>query len=98
MLFFPDLHVGYLSANARPAVPELWLSGVPGRSEIDARVFRERLSDVGLVLVRSCLGGKDWFTCHPTFDKPNDALDAAVRESFDLSFVHADYAVWKRKP
>jgi hypothetical protein len=97
VLFYPEMHAAYLSANARPAVPEPWMSGVPGRSEIDAHVFRERLYEVGVVAIRDCVGMRDWFNCKPVYHLPNDALGAAVEEAFKEDFVHGDYAVLKRR-
>jgi hypothetical protein len=96
VLFLPDMPSGYLSANARPAVPELWSMAKPGQSAIDAQVFRERLHEIGLVVVRSCEPGKNWQkweACTTTLDIPADPLQAAVLETFTEVLRRPDYTL-----
>jgi hypothetical protein len=98
VLFLPDMPSGYLSANARPAVPEMWAMSRPAQSAIDAQVYRERAADIGLVVVRSCDGTRNWQrweACTPTLDAPADPLQAAVLESTIAVVERPDYTVRK---
>lgn len=93
VLFLPDMHAGYLSASARPAIPELWLTHSLGRSKINARLFEERLSQVDVVMVRTCGGTANWTRCSPQLPLPKDPLQALVKERFAEEFRRLDYAI-----
>jgi hypothetical protein len=100
VLFLPDLPSGYLSANARAAIPEVWPSGVVSRSEIDAQIYRERLPNVGFVMVQRCevvRNWQRWEECTPELDIPADPLQAAVLATHVEAFRHFGYSVWKRR-
>ena len=100
VLFLPDLPSGYLSANARPAVPELWAMGRGRQSAIDAEIFRERAPEIGLVMVRSCEVSRNWQkwdACTPTLDMPADPLQAAVMGAFVEVLRRPEYSLMKRR-
>ena len=97
VLFMPDMNAAYLSANARPAIPEMWVMNVPGRSPIQVEIFNQRLPEIGAVIIRSCPGANDWSNCTPSLLEPRDPLHAAVNSSFVESFRRYDYAVMRRR-
>ncbi len=94
VLAFPDLPGGYLIANRRAAIPEIWPGAIPKRQEIDAAIFRERASEVSLVIARSCAGPDHYRFCVPF--RPSEAhlpLQMAVQETHKQIFVGTDYAL-----
>jgi len=97
VLFMPDMNAAYLSANARPAIPEMWVMNVPGRSPIQVGIFNERLPEIGAVIIRSCPGANDWSNCTPSLIEPRDPLHAAVNDNFVESFRRYDYTVMRRR-
>ena len=97
VLFMPDMNSAYLSANARPAIPEMWVMNVPGRSPIQTRIFYERLPEIGAVIIRSCPRANDWSNCTPSLIEPYDPLHAAVNENFVEAFRRYDYTVMRRR-
>ena len=97
VLFLPDMNSAYLSANARPAIPEVWVSNTTGRSAIDVPIFLERLPQIKAVFVRSCPAANDWSSCTPFLIEPKDPLHAAVNENFVEDFRRSDYTVMRRR-
>ncbi len=95
VLCIPDMNYAYLSATARPAIPEIWLTNTPGRSAIDIDILRDRLPDITTVFVRSCAGTGDWSLCRPKILE--DGFHDAVNASFVEEFRRSDYAVLKRR-
>ena len=97
VLFMPDMNSAYLSANARPAIPEMWVMNVPARSAIQVRIFNKRLPEIGAVIIRSCPQANDWSNCTPSLIEPHDPLHAAVNEHFVEAFRRYDYTVMRRR-
>jgi hypothetical protein len=97
VLFLPDMSSAYLSANARPAIPEMWVTNNHGRAALEVPILQARLQDVRAVFVRSCPGANDWSTCKPTLLEPKNPLHAAVLASFEEDVQHHDYAIMRRR-
>ena len=97
VLFLPDMSSAYLSTNARPAIPEIWVTNNHGRAAIEVGILMERLPRITAVFIRSCPGANDWSDCKPYLLEPKNPLHAAVNEHFEEDFRRFDYAVMRRR-
>ena len=99
VLFLPDMSSAYLSANARPAVPEIWVTNNHARAAIETPILLDRLPLLQAVFIRSCPGANDWSDCQPVLLEPENPLHAAVNAHFERDVVRYDYAIMRpRQP
>jgi hypothetical protein len=98
VLFFPDFSMGYLSAQARGAIPEVWASASGKRLGTDAQVFREHARNVPLVMTRWCPGGAGdhYRGCAPQpGDWKSNLLFQALAETHEVVTMRSNYAIYK---
>jgi hypothetical protein len=94
VLSLPDLPGGYLIANRRPAIPELWPQAVMKRLAVDAEIFRSRAQQTSLVIMRSCAPPDHYYNCVPS--RPSEEkypLNVALAETHTRILTGSDYAL-----
>ncbi|MBX3204374.1 MAG: hypothetical protein KF764_04860 [Labilithrix sp.] len=94
-LFLTDFPSGYLSANRRGAIVELWSSKELERNKISTEIFRERSAEVSLVGFRSC-GHQFWRACNATPSlRADNPLIQAVTETHVVAVKRPEYTLLK---